>query len=307
MAILAIQAGKLLHRLHIPMLREDNVRQGFFERDQFEDVRRHLAPQLRGIVTFAYYTGWRVTSEILPLEWNRVNRTVGTVRLEPGTTKNRRGRLIKFNDLVELRQTMHDQWAMHEALRREGIICPWVFPRKNRKPIKGFQRDDGSRSTCACAPRHRTGRREQRGARMSRDELWRGLAEAADATQDAVEAFKRESTLQTRADADAACHDYVQRLAPVVGEVTAFRYEAILRDFQDAIDRLDATNATLAGLAYLDEADRTLVRRLTDELATAQRAVDAAEADLADALERALARDNEPAEPGGDRSAPPAA
>ena len=67
--------------------------------------RRHLPPRLRGIVTFAYYTGWRVPSEVLPLQRNHVDLTVGTVRLEPGTTKNRHGRLIKFNELAELRQT----------------------------------------------------------------------------------------------------------------------------------------------------------------------------------------------------------
>ena len=82
---------------------------------------------------------------------------------------------------------------------------------------------------------------------MSRDELWRGLAKSAAAVQDAVEAFARDSTPLTRAAADAACRDYVQRLAPVIGEMTAFRYEASIRAFQDAIDRLDAMNATLAG------------------------------------------------------------
>ncbi len=91
---------------------------------------------------------------------------------------------------------------------------------------------------------------------------------------------------------DAACHDYVQRLAPVIGEVAAFRYEASIRAFQDAVDRLDATNATLARLPSLDEADRILVTRLTDELATAQSAVDAVEGDLAGALDRARARDD---------------
>ena len=39
---LALQAGKLLHAPHIPMLREDNVRQGFFERQEFDDVRAAL-------------------------------------------------------------------------------------------------------------------------------------------------------------------------------------------------------------------------------------------------------------------------
>ena len=43
---LAIKAGKLLHRPHIPMLQENNARQGFFEREQFEAVRRHLPEHL---------------------------------------------------------------------------------------------------------------------------------------------------------------------------------------------------------------------------------------------------------------------
>ncbi len=58
------------------------------------------------------------------------------------------------------------------------------------------------------------------------------MPESAAAVQDAVEAFTRELTPQTRADADAACRDYVQRLAPVIGEVVvAFRYEASIRAF----------------------------------------------------------------------------
>lgn len=48
---LATQAGKLLLRPHIPMLREDNVRQGFFEAEAFEAMRGHLPVDLRGIVT----------------------------------------------------------------------------------------------------------------------------------------------------------------------------------------------------------------------------------------------------------------
>ena len=48
MFTLAIQAGKLLQRPHIPMLAEDNVRQGFFERAQFEAVRNRLRADLSG-------------------------------------------------------------------------------------------------------------------------------------------------------------------------------------------------------------------------------------------------------------------
>src|SRR5918993_892092 len=84
MFVLAIQGGKLLARPHIAMLLEDNVRRGFFERAQFEAVREHLPAPLRGVATFAYVTGWRVQSEILPLQWHQVDREGGTVRLFAG-------------------------------------------------------------------------------------------------------------------------------------------------------------------------------------------------------------------------------
>ena len=58
---------------HIPMLREDNVRGGFFEPEQFAAVKAQLPAPLQPVVTFAYLTGWRLTSEILPLEWRQVD------------------------------------------------------------------------------------------------------------------------------------------------------------------------------------------------------------------------------------------
>ena len=64
-----MQARKLLHRPHIPMLKENNVRTGFFEREQFEAVRGHLPEPLQPVVTFAYITGWRIDSEMLTLQW----------------------------------------------------------------------------------------------------------------------------------------------------------------------------------------------------------------------------------------------
>jgi len=39
-------------------------------------------------VTFAYITGWRVPSEVLPLEWRQVDLDAGTVQLDSGQTKN---------------------------------------------------------------------------------------------------------------------------------------------------------------------------------------------------------------------------
>jgi hypothetical protein len=43
---LAVESGKLLHRPHLPMLKEDNVRTGFFEVEQFESVSG-ICPNIR--------------------------------------------------------------------------------------------------------------------------------------------------------------------------------------------------------------------------------------------------------------------
>ena len=60
-------------RPHMTMLRESAPRSGFFEREQFEAVQRHLPEALRGLLGFAYITGWRVASEVQPLEWRQVD------------------------------------------------------------------------------------------------------------------------------------------------------------------------------------------------------------------------------------------
>ncbi|MFQ5946732.1 MAG: tyrosine-type recombinase/integrase [Anaerolineae bacterium] len=135
---LALAAGKIHRAPKIPRLQEDNVRQGFFEREQFEAVRRHLRGYARPVVTFAYITGWRVHSEILPLLWRQVDFKTDTIRLEPGTTKNRDGRTFMMTP--ELRATLEEQRAKTEALqRRTRRIIPWVF-HHNGKPIKGFRK-----------------------------------------------------------------------------------------------------------------------------------------------------------------------
>jgi hypothetical protein len=45
---LAIQAGKLVHKPHFPMMRENNVRAGFFEREQYLSVRGIAKGKYRG-------------------------------------------------------------------------------------------------------------------------------------------------------------------------------------------------------------------------------------------------------------------
>lgn len=58
-----MQAGKLMVRPSIPLFKEANIRKGFFGREQFERVQRHLPAPMRRVVAFAFITGWRTPSE----------------------------------------------------------------------------------------------------------------------------------------------------------------------------------------------------------------------------------------------------
>jgi integrase len=135
---LGIQSGKIATMPKIKMLEEKNVRKGFFELTQFQGVRKHLPEDLQPMTTFAYITGWRMRSEIWHLQWSKnVDWNAGIVRLEPGTTKNDEGRIFPFTE--ELRAILEGQRQKAEALRKEGIICPWVFHRAGQ-PIREFKR-----------------------------------------------------------------------------------------------------------------------------------------------------------------------
>lgn len=149
---LALQAGKLLAVPHIPMLRENNVRKGFFERDQFETVRRHLPEYGRPIVTFAYYTGWRLDNEILPLQWRQVDFDIGTVRLDAGTTKNDEGRVFAFGLIDELRTMLEAQRESGKLLAREGgKIVPFVFHRDGAR-VRTFRKSWANACRAAGCP-----------------------------------------------------------------------------------------------------------------------------------------------------------
>jgi integrase len=119
-----------------PMLQERNTRAGFFDDVMLDAVIGHLPDAVRPVVRFAYITGWRIQSEILPLEWRHVDQKAEEIRLEPGTTKNQAGRVFPFTDA--LRSLVAALWAEHEALKATGVICRSVFHR-NGKPIKGFR------------------------------------------------------------------------------------------------------------------------------------------------------------------------
>jgi integrase len=96
----------------------------------------------------AYITGWRVTDEILPLEWRNVDFQVGEVRLDDGRTKNGDGRVFPMT--IELRRALKAQHAAHEVLKKAGHLFPNVFWRmvaeerggeKKPRAIKRFEKE----------------------------------------------------------------------------------------------------------------------------------------------------------------------
>lgn len=119
----------------IKMLKENNVRKGFFEQGDFNAMRDHLPEHLQGIATFAYYYGWR-HGEITNLEWARVDRRKWTVRLEAGETKNEAARTIYLNE--ECKEVFKREWQRRKEL---GTALPYVFlNRDGSDRVKTFRK-----------------------------------------------------------------------------------------------------------------------------------------------------------------------
>ena len=118
---------------------------------------RHLPPAIRAVVAFAYVTGWRATSEVLPLTWRQVDLRAGEIRLDADTTKNREGRVFPITD--DLRTLLEERRRITTAAERaHGRIIRWVFFRlvaegrggqEHPKPIRTFNK--GWKAACLAA------------------------------------------------------------------------------------------------------------------------------------------------------------
>ncbi len=137
---IALRAGQLAQRPIFPVIHVSNARTGFFEESDFAALQVELPDYLRSVIAFAYYTGWRIPSEILRLTWRQVDFEAGIVRLETGTTKNREGRVFPFAVLPALRELLEEQREYTDRCEQEtGRLIPSVFHRSG-VPIKSYRR-----------------------------------------------------------------------------------------------------------------------------------------------------------------------
>lgn len=130
---LGLQSELVIRKPAIRMLKEAAPRAGFFEQTEYEALLAKLPDYLRPPITFAYWTGWRIYSEILTLTWDQVDLQEGTVRLFAGTTKNGEGRVVALP--AELGELLDRLWAEHTSLYPS---CRLVFHRSG-EPIKAFR------------------------------------------------------------------------------------------------------------------------------------------------------------------------
>jgi integrase len=115
---------------YIPMLKESNIRKGFFEWHEHVAIKEALPGYLKPISSLAYHSGWR-KEEILSRTVDKVFMNEGAIRLDPGETKNEEGRTFYMNDEVKK--------DIEVALANRNPACPYLFQRDGEQ-IKGFRK-----------------------------------------------------------------------------------------------------------------------------------------------------------------------
>ena len=138
MFTLAFRAGKVSQRPYLPTIEVRNTRSGFFEEDQLRAVLEELPTDYRVFVEFLHLTGWRL-GEAKGLTWRNVDFKAGTLRLDPGTTKNDEGRTFPFAAMPRLAELLREQREHTSALEREGGRLIAVVFHRGGRPVGNFR------------------------------------------------------------------------------------------------------------------------------------------------------------------------
>jgi len=118
---------------YIPHLQENNVRQGYFEHDEYIAMKDALLPHMKPVIVMAYFTGMR-KMEIFGLLWSQVSLAEGKITLTPQDTKNKKARVIYMEG--ELLKAIRSQKALRDE-KHPGAA--YVFFGISGEPIKDFR------------------------------------------------------------------------------------------------------------------------------------------------------------------------
>jgi integrase len=139
---LAYEQGQLARVPKLLRLTEAPPRSGFVDQETFEAIRQHLPEDLQAAVTIAFTFGWR-RDEVLGLQRAQLDLPAGTLRLEPGSTKNDEGRCCYVTP--ELKRLLGEQLGrVRDLERRLGAVVPHLFPHLGPRfagtPIRDFRK-----------------------------------------------------------------------------------------------------------------------------------------------------------------------
>jgi integrase len=100
-----------------PKFQEMNVREGFFNRRDFEAIVAKLPEDLKDYARFAYLVGWR-KGELASLGWDDLTMETRELRLKRTDSKNGEPRKIILED--ELWEIIQRRWAARKFKDENG-------------------------------------------------------------------------------------------------------------------------------------------------------------------------------------------
>jgi site-specific recombinase XerD len=123
----------------IRLMKEDNVRKGFFEHWEYKKLMEKASEHIKPLLAFLYHTGWRL-NEALNLTWDMVDVDNGVITLPPGMTKNKKGR--HYYMPVNICEMVRNLWSQNVEKIRLDILTPnYVFTNREgtdrMKDIRG--------------------------------------------------------------------------------------------------------------------------------------------------------------------------
>jgi integrase len=126
MLTLAVRNKRIDRAPTIERLKESDPRSGFVSRQEFDQIAKRLPVELAAAALVGFVYGWR-KMEVLSRELRHLDLAAGTLRLDPGESKNGRARVIRLTS--ELRGVLGEQMARVRTLeQQQGRIIPWLFP-----------------------------------------------------------------------------------------------------------------------------------------------------------------------------------